>query len=155
MLAHVRMGVRMRVTVRLNVIILPSSVQSPIVDLVHVSTARWRSSLFFGWNASTVKGGLPSTSTMASISTATPRGKALTPSAVLAWTPLSPKISANKSEAPLATFQTGNQLFLIYVGEHTKPRVTYFGLFRKTVRALHHDVQLYNALNFTELPNLS
>ena len=91
---------------------------------------------------------------MASISTATPRGKALTPSAVLAWTPLSPKISANKSEAPLATFETGNQLFLVR-REHTKPGVTYFGLFLKTVRALHHDVQLYNALNFTERPNLS
>ena len=154
MLAHVRMGVRMRERVSLNVIILPVSVQSPIVDLVHVSTARWRSSLFCGWNASTVKGGLPSTSTMASISTATPRGKALTPSAVLAWTPLSPKISANKSEAPLATFETGNQLFLVR-REHTKPGVAYFGLLLKTVRALHHDVQLYNALHFTELPDLS
>ena len=89
---------------------------------------------------------------MASISTGTPSGSTLTPTAVLACTPLSPNSSANKSEAPLATFEqaaTG-----LATTEHTKQRATYFRLPIKTARALHHDVQLHDALDFAQLPDL-
>src|SRR4029453_912766 len=44
-----------------------------------------------------------STSATSSTSTANPNGNSLTPMAVLAWRPASPKTCTNRSEAPLAT----------------------------------------------------